>query len=127
MANEKQSYLVEKESFPACCWSFRRALVTCALFTAPSSFKVFFLMQISIQKGLYRAYFSATIGHALRSLTWIGKQEHLQRCSVCNPAKLFFTSKFSYILFCNPIHEIETGTANRWGLLIVANHLDQSL
>ncbi len=25
--------------------------------------------------------------------------EHLQRCSVCDPAKIFFTSKFSYILF----------------------------
>jgi hypothetical protein len=29
--------------------------------------------------------------------------------------KIFFTSKFSYVLFCNPTHETETGTANRWG------------
>jgi hypothetical protein len=41
--------------------------------------------------------------------------EHLQRCSVCDPAKIFFTSKFSYVLFCNPTNKSETGTANRWG------------
>jgi len=28
--------------------------------------------------------------------------EHLQRCLVCDPAKIFFTFKFSYVLFCNP-------------------------
>jgi hypothetical protein len=27
----------------------------------------------------------------------------------------FFTSKFNYLLFCNPTHKTETGTANRWG------------
>jgi hypothetical protein len=42
--------------------------------------------------------------------------EHLQRCSVCDPAaKKNFTSKFSYVLFCNPTYKTETGTANRWG------------
>ncbi len=41
--------------------------------------------------------------------------QHLQRCSVCDLAKIFFTSKFSYVLFCNPTHKTETGTANRWG------------
>jgi hypothetical protein len=41
--------------------------------------------------------------------------EHLQWCSVCDPANIFFTSKFSYVLFCNPINKSETGTANRWG------------
>jgi hypothetical protein len=25
--------------------------------------------------------------------------------SVCDPAKMFFTSKFSYVLFCNPINQ----------------------
>jgi hypothetical protein len=30
--------------------------------------------------------------------------------------KMFFTaSKFSYVLFCNPTHRTETGTAHRWG------------
>jgi hypothetical protein len=29
--------------------------------------------------------------------------------------KYFFTSKFSYILFCNPTHKSETGIANSWG------------
>jgi len=28
------------------------------------------------------------------------------------PSKLFFTSKFSYLLFCNPTHKTETGIAN---------------
>jgi hypothetical protein len=41
--------------------------------------------------------------------------EHLQWCSVCNPAKIFLTSKFHYLLFGNPTHKTVTGTANRWG------------
>ncbi len=28
---------------------------------------------------------------------------------------IFFTSKFCYLLFCNPTHKTGTGTANRWG------------
>jgi hypothetical protein len=40
--------------------------------------------------------------------------EHLQWCSVCDPAKIFLTSKFSYLLFSNLTHKTETGTANRW-------------
>jgi hypothetical protein len=47
--------------------------------------------------------------HAIWSL------EHLQQCSVYDPAKFFFTSKFGYVLFCNFINKIETGTANRVG------------
>jgi len=39
--------------------------------------------------------------------------EHLQRCSVCDPGKIFFTSKFSTLL--QSTHKTETGTANRWG------------
>ncbi len=39
--------------------------------------------------------------------------EHFQQCSVYDPAKIFFASKFSYVLFCNPTHKTETGTANR--------------
>jgi hypothetical protein len=41
--------------------------------------------------------------------------EHLQRCSVCDPAKIFFTSNFSYVLFCNPTNKTETGTKDRLG------------
>ncbi len=41
--------------------------------------------------------------------------EHLQRCSICDPAKIFFTSKCSYVLFCNPTNKTESGSANRWG------------
>ncbi len=45
---------------------------------------------------------------------------------VYDPAKMFLTSKFNYLLLCNPAHKTETGTSNRWELLI-ANNLDQSL
>jgi hypothetical protein len=40
--------------------------------------------------------------------------------------KIFLTSKFTYLLFCNPSHRTETGTAKRSEVLI-ANHLEQSL
>jgi hypothetical protein len=45
---------------------------------------------------------------------------------VCDPAKVFLTSEFSYLLFRNPTHKTETRTANRWELLI-EDHLHQSL
>jgi hypothetical protein len=35
--------------------------------------------------------------------------EHLHRCSVCDPAKIFLTSKFSYLLFFNPAHKVKLG------------------
>ncbi len=41
--------------------------------------------------------------------------EYLQWCSVCDPAKIFFTSKFSSVLFSNPTLKTETRTASRWG------------
>jgi hypothetical protein len=40
--------------------------------------------------------------------------EHLQWCSVCDPAKIFLTSKFSYLLFCNHTHKTKAGTSNQW-------------
>ncbi len=52
--------------------------------------------------------------------------EHLQQCSVCGPAKLFFSHpSFSYLLFSNSTHKTEIGTANRWRL-VIATHLYQS-
>jgi len=33
--------------------------------------------------------------------------------SVCDPAKIYFTSKFSYVLFCDPTHKTEIRTARR--------------
>jgi len=41
-------------------------------------------------------------------------QEHPQWCSVCDPAKIFPASKFSYLVFRNPTPMSETETANRW-------------
>jgi hypothetical protein len=40
--------------------------------------------------------------------------EQLQQRSVSVPAKIFLTSKFSYLLFSNPTHKTKSGTANRW-------------
>jgi hypothetical protein len=51
----------------------------------------------------------------------------IQRCSVYDPAKIFFTSKFSHVLFCNPTHKTEGGAANRWGGRLIVNHMDESL
>jgi hypothetical protein len=42
-------------------------------------------------------------------------EERLHRCSVCDLAKIFFTSKFSYLLFVNPNIETNTGISNRCG------------
>jgi hypothetical protein len=36
----------------------------------------------------------------------------LHWCSVYDPDKIFFTSKFSYLLFSNLTHKTETGTTN---------------
>jgi hypothetical protein len=43
-----------------------------------------------------------------------------------DPANIFFTSKFSYLLFCNPTHKTQTGQQICGGLL-TANHLEQLL
>ncbi len=44
-----------------------------------------------------------------------GALKDLQRCSVCDLAKKNFTSKFSYVLFCNLTNKTETWRENRWG------------
>jgi hypothetical protein len=40
---------------------------------------------------------------------------HPQQCSVYGPVKVIFRDKCSYLLFCNPTHKNEPGTANRLG------------
>ncbi len=46
----------------------------------------------------------------------------------CDPAKIFLTSKFSYLLFSNSTHKTKTETAHRSGrILILTNHLDRPL
>jgi hypothetical protein len=52
--------------------------------------------------------------------------EYHYKCLVRDPAKIFLTSKFSYLLFCNPTPKTETGNGDMWELLI-AHHLKQSL
>jgi hypothetical protein len=32
-------------------------------------------------------------------------------------ANIIFTSKFSYLLFCNPTHKTQIGTTNTWGTI----------
>ncbi len=41
--------------------------------------------------------------------------------------QIFLTFKFSYLLFHNPTHRTRTGTAKRSEVLLIANHLDESL
>jgi len=41
--------------------------------------------------------------------------EHLERWWVCDPANIFFTSKFSYLTFYNPTNKPQCWTANSWG------------
>ncbi len=38
-----------------------------------------------------------------------------QQCSAWNPTQIFFSSKFSYLILCNPTHISEIGIANRCG------------
>jgi hypothetical protein len=55
-----------------------------------------------------------------------GDLEHLQQCGVCDLAKIFPTSKFSYLLFSNPTCKLLLGLLIG-GRLLIANHLGQSL
>ncbi len=55
-----------------------------------------------------------------------GDLEHLQQCGVCDLAKIFPTSKFSYLLFSNPTCKLLLGL-QIGGRLLIANHLGQSL
>ncbi len=51
--------------------------------------------------------------------------KHLQQCSICDLAKTFLTSKFSYLLF--PHRPIKLGLGLQKGKrLLIAKHLDQS-
>ncbi len=52
--------------------------------------------------------------------------EGLQVCSVCDLAKIFFTSTFSYFVFYNPIIKLKLGQ-QIGGKLLIANHLEQSV
>ncbi len=49
---------------------------------------------------------------SLHTLSFVSL-EHPHWCSVCDPAKIFLTSKFSYFFATPPIKQ-KTGTANRW-------------
>jgi hypothetical protein len=42
-------------------------------------------------------------------------KRHFRWCSICDAAKIFFTSKFGYSFFCNPTHKIEIETTNSGG------------
>ncbi len=46
---------------------------------------------------------------------WTCCLKHHKWCSLCDLVQIFFTSKFSYVLFCNPTHKTEIGRANKWG------------
>jgi hypothetical protein len=52
-------------------------------------------------------------------------QEHFWQCSVCDPAKIFLTSKFSNLLFPTPAVKLKLGLEID-GKIRIATHLDQS-
>lgn len=49
-----------------------------------------------------------------RGVSQLSSYEDLQLCSLCDHLKLFFTSKFSHLLFSNRTHTIKIATANTW-------------
>jgi hypothetical protein len=54
--------------------------------------------------------------------------EHLQRCSVHDPVKIYFTSKFKVMYSCaTPPIKVKVGQQIGGGGLLIANHLDESL
>jgi len=63
---------------------------------------------------------------AIMKLYYMVPLEGLQLCSVCNLAKIFFTSKFSYFFFYNPIIKLKLGQ-QIGGKPLIANHLDHSV
>jgi hypothetical protein len=63
---------------------------------------------------------------ALGQIGCYAYKRHTHQCLGCDLAKIFLTSKFSYLDFCNPTHKTETQAAHMWELLI-ANHQDKSL
>jgi hypothetical protein len=60
-----------------------------------------------IVKMTRRPYF---VVHILFSVSFSAQY----KSSICDSAKIFFTSKFGYLLICSLTHKTETGTANRW-------------
>jgi hypothetical protein len=70
---------------------------------------------------IYRSKVSFTLVKGCTSLKAAGQQG-----SVCDPAKMFLTSKFnSYLLFSNPAHKTELGLRTG-GRLLIVTYLDQS-
>jgi hypothetical protein len=60
------------------------------------------------------------------NISQLHAQEHLQQCSICDLAKIFFISKFSNFCFATP--PIKLKLAQRKGKeLLIASNLDQSL
>jgi hypothetical protein len=52
--------------------------------------------------------------------------EKLIHEQTANSTPSVFNRKWCFLLFRNPTHKTESGTANMW-VLLIANHLDQSL
>jgi hypothetical protein len=64
-------------------------------------------------------------GHDVMTHDYFEEEEFLE-FSIWPCRKYFWHPSLVILLFCNPTHKTETGTANMWELLI-ANHLDESL
>ncbi len=83
-------------------------------------------MQFATRWSVENAAHQFTNLSTIMKLYCIVPLEGLQLCSVCDRAQVFFTSKFSYFLFYNPIVKLKLGQ-QIGGELLIANHLDQSL
>jgi len=76
----------------------------------------------------YHSIFKMKIIQLLMERTWRVAEkalEHLHWCSVCDLAKIFLTSIFSYLLFTTSRVKVKRGL-QIGGRLLVAPHLEQS-
>jgi hypothetical protein len=99
------------EAYCNCC-EFFWLFIECIF---PAINTVFFLFH------LFHLSPFALLQHAPEWATNICTWENLHRCSVCDPAKIFVLSKFSY-----PTPPIKQKIGVIGGRLLIANHLDQS-
>jgi len=77
--------------------------------------------------GIYKSLEASTMYRGF-SRTWRVAEkalEHLHWCSVCDLAKIFLTSMFSYLLFTTSRVKVKRGL-QIGGRLLVATHLEQS-
>jgi hypothetical protein len=74
------------------------------------------MLKSSGKKILYHQFFSLSLSLSLSVVAHfqlLSPSEQLDLCSVCDPPRVFLTSKISYLLFLNFTHKTETGTVQK--------------